>query len=135
MFEQGIVLMGVAIRYLFAAALICGSTIICFAEEPYLETGKLLGACLGTELKKTGGSHVPAEVMDQYLLLRCGYLEEREEKEFMDFISSRLARPLNPKEQAELSLIIISELLIEHTRGGLRRTVVDVYKKTIIDRK
>jgi len=77
----------------------------------------------------------PAETMDQYLLLRCGYLEERQEKEFMDFIKSRLARPLNPKEQAELTLTIFSELLIEHTRGGLRRSVVDIYKKTILDRK
>ena len=133
MLEQKIVLI-VAIRAVFAAAIICGSTMTSFAGEAYLETGKLLAACLGEELKKTGGSHAPTETMDKYLLLRCGYLEERREKEFMDFVKSRLARPLNAKERAELVLTILSELLIEHTRGGLRRSVVDIYKKTILER-
>jgi hypothetical protein len=135
MSEQKIMFMREAMRAIAAAVIICGSTMTSFSDEAYVETGKLLGGCLGQELKKAGGSYAPAETMDQYLLLRCGYLEERQEKEFMDFLQARLARPLNSKEQAELAATIFAELLVEHTRGGLRRALVDIYKKTILDSK
>ena len=122
-------------RSILAVTAICVSTVGAFGAEAYLETGKLLGTCLGTELRKVGGASASVEVMDAYLQLKCGFLEERQEKEFFDFLRDRLFRPLNDKERAELGVAILAEMLISHTRGGMRRTLLEAYKTTILKQK
>jgi hypothetical protein len=122
-------------RCAVAVVAICISTVGAFGAEAYLETGKLLGSCLGQELRNAGGSHASADVMDAFLQLKCGFLEEQQEKEFFDFLRERLARPLNDKQRAELGIAIVGEVLTSHTRGGGRRMAIEAYKSVILKQK
>jgi hypothetical protein len=60
---------------------------------------------------------------------KCGYLEEKQEKEFSAYIARQLSRTLTVKEQAETVFKIQLDWLTHHTRGGFRRTNVDAYIK------
>jgi hypothetical protein len=120
-------------RYPLVAAVICGSTLIAKGEEAYLKTAGQLSTCIGLEIRSLLGKKViTPEALDGLLTQKCGFLEEREEDEFFNFISGRLFdRTLTETERAEAMARIIAEILVSHTRGGMRRTVVEAYRATI----
>lgn len=109
-----------------------------FGEEAYQRTASLLSTCIGEQMRlkvRPGNPIIPAEALDDHLKQKCSFLEERQEEEFIDFLRKRLLRKQTEKEQAETAIIIIGELLTSHTRGGIRRTVVEAYKSAIVNRK
>lgn len=122
-------------RSLLVAVIIFGSTAGALGEEAYEQTRKMLAECLAYELKATAGSKVPAEVMDRYLQQKCGYLEERDEKEFIAFFQQRIMEVETPKERVELGITLIAEMLAYHTRGGMRRTIVEAYRSAFLKKK
>jgi hypothetical protein len=124
-------------RSFLAVALICCSTTIAFGEEAYQQTANELGRCQGLVARSIidAGRRIAPDTVDDLLKQKCGDLEEREEKEFLDFVSRQLGRTLTDEERAETFMRIVAELLTDHTRGGMRRSLVDAYKSAIINRK
>jgi hypothetical protein len=121
-------------QFLLLVAVMCISTITAFSEEVYLGTSKELGDCLGQQMRRVvgpGSRIISPDALDDLLEQKCGYLEEREEKEFINYVESRIGHLMTDKEKAETELAIISELLMSHTRGGLRRVAVQAYKSAI----
>jgi hypothetical protein len=107
-------------------------------EEAYLSTSRLLGACMGSETRQfvaPGSRVISPDAVDALPQRKCGYLEEKQEKEFFDYIQRQLSRTLTFEEQAETAMRIVSELLASHTRGGLRRPLVEAYKSAVTKRK
>jgi hypothetical protein len=83
-----------AMRSFLAVALICCSTTIAFGEEAYEQTANELGRCQGLVVRSVfdAGRRITPDAVDDLLKQKCGDLEERQEKEFLDFVSRQFGR-------------------------------------------
>jgi hypothetical protein len=87
------------------------------------------------EILIPGNRILSPDAVDNRLREKCGYLEEKHEKEFFGYISRQLSRTLTIKEQAEIGMRIQIDWLLHHTRGGFRRSSVESYKSVIAKHK
>jgi hypothetical protein len=126
-------------RFILAITALCVVTVSCACgEEAYESTANELAACIGREMKPllTPGSRIISpDAVDALLKQKCGYLEEQQEKEFIDYINRQLNRSLTDKERTLTAMSVAAELLNSHTRGGLRRMSVEAYKSAATKRK
>jgi hypothetical protein len=72
-------------RAILAITALCLATVSAFGEEAYESTAKVLGACIGLEMRQilTPGSRIMSpDAVDNLLKEKCGYLEESKKRNF-----------------------------------------------------
>jgi hypothetical protein len=124
-------------RSTWAVMFVCLSTINASSEEAYQRTNNALGTCIGEQMRplvKPGSPVRSPQAIDELLKQTCGHLEEKAEREFFEYLGARVGRRQTDAEQAEMMMSIIAQMKISHTRGGMRRTMVEAYS-TAIKRK
>ncbi|HMF22083.1 MAG TPA: hypothetical protein VKG24_08155 [Pseudolabrys sp.] len=111
-------------RFLLMLAALFSSTTIAFGEDAYNGTRKLLGECIGQETRRImgAGTRISPDAMDEQLQQKCGHLEKRVEKEFLDFVASHTNKTLT----AETAYKISAYIVVPASRG--REIVVKSYK-------
>ena len=126
-------------RPILVITALCVATVSsAYGEEAYESTANELAACIAREMKPllTPGSRIISpDAVDGLLKQKCGYLEEKQEKEFIAYINRQLSRSLTDKERTLTAMSVADELLNSHTRGGQRRMSVEAYKSAITKRK
>jgi hypothetical protein len=81
-------------RLVTVLAFVCLSASTAFCEEAYQATGKAYGACIGEQMRL---AYNPPEMIEDVIDLKCGKLEELEQKQFFDFIAAQVDKVLSAK--------------------------------------
>ena len=105
--------------FVLAAASLSASTALC--EEAYLATGKAYGACVGEQMRF---AYNPPEMIEDVIDLKCGKLEELEQKQFFDFIAAQVDKVLS----AETAFAITMHIMVSQR---FKRDVVKAYLQAV----
>ena len=96
-----------------------------FVRGPSVWTGRTLQA---------KSDDIPPAGLDAHLKEKCGFQEDQEEREFVDFIGQQIARAVPDKmskqESAETVAAIMIHISLEHPSTGIRRFALEAYAKS-----
>jgi hypothetical protein len=111
------------------AVLLC-SVAVTEAEEAYKNTEQQFGTCVGSQMREVfargGKKMITPNLLDELLKQKCGFLEERAQNEFIDYLDRQVGRALSPKEKTETVIDIMMWGSISPSQ--VRRLAVDKYR-------
>jgi hypothetical protein len=88
-----------------------------FCGEAYQATGEAYAACIGEQMRF---AYNPPEIIEDVIDLKCGKLEELEQKQFFDFIAAQVDKVLS----AETAFTITAHIMVSQR---FKRDAVKAY--------